>query len=290
MPARHRCADLERLHVLLKGRDDFGLEKLMTKRWMLIFVVLTGVVLLGAVDPILAQSSASSIQAEANRVPDGERPGREGMGFIDVVKQSGFLEIILWVALFGLSIAGLGLVIDSFVSLQNKKIAPDGLVDRVREAMEQGDIVKVLDSCDQEPGPLATILCSGFSNVEEGFEVVQEAITVTADLESEKLMQRVSYLNLVGNLSPMLGLLGTVQGMIYAFQNLGIGAGGSGSSLLALNISQALFTTAAGLAIAVPSLGFYYFFRNRATNIILGMEGLTLDLVKALRNVEIIEE
>ena len=112
----------------------------------------------------------------------------------------------------------------------------------------------------------------------------------TANLESEKLMQRVSYLNLVGNLSPMLGLLGTVQGMIYAFQNLGIGAGGSGSSLLALNISQALFTTAAGLAIAVPSVGFYYFFRNRATNIILGMEVLTLDLVKALRNVEIIVE
>ena len=262
----------------------------MTKRWMLIYVVLTGGVLMGTVDPILAQTRASSIESEANQVTDGERPGREGMGFMDVVKQSGFLGIILWIALFALSIAGLGLVIDSFVCLQNEKIAPEGLVDRVREAMEQGDIVKVLDYCDQEAGPLATILGSGFSNVEEGFEVVQEAISVTADLESEKLMQRVSYLNLVGNLSPMLGLLGTVQGMIYAFQNLGIGAGGSGSSLLALNISQALFTTAAGLAIAVPSLGFYYFFRNRATNIILGMEGLTLDLVKALRNVEIVEE
>ena len=262
----------------------------MSKIRILTSIVFAGVVLTGSVGPTLAQTDTATRGAEANQDAGGERPGREGMGFIDVVKQSGPLGIILWVALLAISIAGAGLVIDSFVSIQNKKIAPNSLVDRVREAMEQGDIVKVLDRCDQSPGPLSNILSSGFSNVEEGFEVVQEAITVAADFESEKLMQRVSYLNLVGNLSPMLGLLGTVQGMIYAFQNLGIGAGGSGSSLLALNISQALFTTAAGLAIAVPAIGFYYLFRNRATNIILGMEGLTLDLIKALRNVEIIEE
>ena len=100
----------------------------------------------------------------------------------------------------------------------------------------------------------------------------------------------MAYLNLVGNLSPMLGLLGTVQGMIFAFRNLGLGAGGAGTSLLALNISQALFTTAAGLSIAVPAVGFFYFFRNKATKIILHMEGLTIDLIKALRNVEVVTE
>jgi biopolymer transport protein ExbB len=220
----------------------------------------------------------------------GEDPGREGMGFVDVLKQSGVMGILLWVALLAISVAGVWLAIDSFVTIQERKIVPATLVERVREAMEQGDVMKAIDHCAEEPGPLSSILSAGFTNVEEGFEVVQDAIAVAADLESEKLMQRVSYLNLVGNLAPMLGLLGTVQGMIYAFQNLGIGAGGSGSSLLALNISQALFTTAAGLSIAVPAVGFYYFFRNRATNIILGMEGLTLDLVKVLRNVEIVDD
>ena len=109
-------------------------------------------------------------------------------------------------------------------------------------------------------------------------------------MESEKLMQKVAYINLVGNLAPMLGLLGTVVGMIKAFKTLAVGAGAAASSTLALNISLALSTTAAGLFIAVPAVGFYYYFRNRATNIILGMEGLTLDLVKVLRNVEIVEE
>lgn len=233
------------------------------------------------------EAPAAGIEAAGD---DAVPPGREGMGFSDVIRQSGILGMALWLALLSISVAGVWLVIDSFMTIQRKKIVPKALVDQVRKAMEHGDLVKALDRCEASPGPLSNILSAGFSNVEEGYDVVQDAIAVAADLESEKLLQRVAYLNLVGNLSPMLGLLGTVQGMIYAFQNLGIGAGGSGSSLLALNISQALFTTAAGLVIAVPAVGFYYLFRNRATNIILTMEGLTLDLIKVLRNVEIVEE
>lgn len=261
----------------------------MTTLRTLLAMTVVGAGLLSAVPVAHAQADGAPVAAETTD-DAGEPAGREGLGFADVLKQSGVMGIVLWVALLIISMAGVWLAIDSFVTIQERRIVPAVLVEKVREAMEQGDVMKAIDHCAEEPGPLSNILSAGFTNVEEGFEVVQEAITVTADLESEKLMQRVSYLNLVGNLAPMLGLLGTVQGMIYAFQNLGIGAGGSGSSLLALNISQALFTTAAGLSIAVPAVGFYYFFRNRATNIILTMEGLTLDLVKVLRNVEIVEE
>jgi len=255
---------------------------------LLLMVWMAGAALASTAAPISARAEAAA-GAELDGAGGGDKAGREGLGFTAVLRQSGPMGMMLWAGLLAISVAGLWLVIDSFVTIQHQKIVPVDLVRRVREAMEQGDVMKAMEHCDKEPGPLATILSSGFSNVVEGFDVVQDAIAVTADLEGEKMMQRVSYLNLVGNLSPMLGLLGTVQGMIYAFQNLGVGAGASTSSLLALNISQALFTTAAGLAIAVPAVGFYYFFRNRATNIILGMEGLTLDLVKALRNVEIVE-
>ena len=61
-------------------------------------------------------------------------------------------------------------------------------------------------------------------------------------------------------------------------------------AMLALDISQALYTTAAGLSVAIPAVAFFYFFRNRATNIILGMEALTMDLIKVLRNVEVVED
>lgn len=98
---------------------------------------------------------------------------------------------------------------------------PEALVNNVREAMEQGDVVKALNHCEEEPGLLASILSAGFSAVEEGFEAVEDSIGVVGDMESERLLQRVNYLNVVGNLAPMLGLLGTVMGMIKAFASLG---------------------------------------------------------------------
>lgn len=253
---------------------------------ILLLVVMAVFAVTGATTPALAQEAP----AEGLEVSEDAAAAPEGIGFFDMVRQSGPMGMILWLALLGTSMAGLWLCIDAFVKIQEKKIAPTTLVDQVREAMEQGDVMKAIEHCEAEPGPLANILSAAFTNVEEGFEVIQDSIGVAADLESELLMQKVSYLNLVGNLAPMMGLLGTVQGMIYAFKNLALGAGAAGSTLLALNISQALFTTAAGLSIAVPAVGFYYFFRNRATNIILSMEGLTLDLIKTLRNVEIVEE
>ncbi len=214
-----------------------------------------------------------------------------GAGFFTVMTNSGLLGIILWLALTGTSMGGVALIVDSFVTIRSKKIAPETLVDQVRTSMEQGDVMKALRHCEEEPGPLANILSSGFSNVQEGFEVIQDSVGVQADMESEKLMQRVNYLNVVGNIAPMLGLLGTVQGMIFAFATLGTQqAGAAQQSMLALNISQALYTTAAGLCIAVPALAFFYFFRNRATTIILNMEAMTMDLIKSLRNIEVVEE
>jgi biopolymer transport protein ExbB len=88
----------------------------------------------------------------------------------------------------------------------------------------------------------------------------------------------------------MLGLLGTVQGMIAAFANLATSsAGAAQQSMLALNIAQALWTTAGGLCVAIPAVALYTYFKNRLSRIILSMETLTLDLIKGLRNVEVVE-
>ncbi len=226
---------------------------------------------------------------EAEAAAKGKKS--DPMSFINVVLSSGWLGVLLWLGLGASSVAGFGLIIDSFITVREKKISPDTLVQKAREAIEQGDVMKALKHCEEEPGPLANILSAGFSNVSEGFEAVQEAVGVAADLESEKLMQRVTYMNVVGNLAPMLGLLGTVQGMIFAFANLATTqAGAAQQQMLAVNIAQALYTTAGGLIAAVPAVGFFYFFRNKATRIILGMEALTTDLVKSLRNVEVVSE
>lgn len=239
-----------------------------------------------------AAPAAPAAQAQpAAGAPAETRKEDTGLGFISVVGSAGWFGVVLWLALFACSVAAAALAIDSFITIKEKKIAPEDLVGRVREAMEQGDVMKALKECEENPTPLSNILSAGFSNVQEGYDVIQDVVGVAADMESEKLMQRVAYLNVCANLAPMLGLLGTVQGMILAFGNIaGKEMGGAQTGLLARNIAQALWTTAGGLVIAIPAISFYTYFKNRATKIILSMESLTMDLIKSLRNVEVVAE
>ncbi|MFW5871020.1 MAG: MotA/TolQ/ExbB proton channel family protein [Verrucomicrobiota bacterium] len=219
--------------------------------------------------------------------PDEGGAAQSG-GFISVVLGGGALGVILWLALFGAAGAAVYFMVDCFITVKPQRIMPQTLIDNVTEAMAEGDVLKALQNCEDEPGPLANVLTAGFSHVEEGFDVIQEAIGTAADLETEKITQKLTWLSVVANLSPMLGLLGTVQGMIMAFATLGEGAPDVGT--LALNISQALYTTAGGLTIAVPSVAVYYTFRNSANKIVLRMEAMTMELIKDLRNVEVVEE
>ena len=260
----------------------------MLKPWLTICLVAA---LCGMVAAVTLAQDGTAVAPGMELAADAANGVAGGVSFWKVVTGGGFMGVLLWLALAASSIAGVSLIVDSFITVRAKKIAPETLVANVRESMSQGDVMKALTHCEAEPGPLANILTAAFSNVQEGFEVVQDSIAVAGDMESEKLMQRINYLNVVGNLAPMLGLLGTVQGMIYAFAALGTTAAGAAQqAMLALNISMALLTTAAGLVVAVPAVGFFHYFRNRATNIILSMEALTMDLIKDLRNVEVVEE
>ncbi len=236
-------------------------------------------------DPGRGELATSSGQAAPAPAP------KQTPGFFSVVAGSGPLGILLWLSILASSIAMIYFVVDCSITIRVVRVMPQTLIDSVTESMEQGDVLKALDCCEREPGPMANILTAGFSHVEEGFEVIQESIAASAELESERLIQKIAYLSVVGNLAPMLGLLGTVQGMIAAFDRLGSAAGGVVQvNLLAMDISQALFTTAAGLSIAVPAVAAFYIFRNKANTIILRMEAITIDLIKDLRNVEVVDE
>jgi len=245
----------------------------------------------GAAPALFAQDDAAADAAApvAGEIVGGETQQAAPSGnFYHVITSSGWLGVVLWLAIF----ASLGfyiyLLIDCSIVVRATKIMPQKLIDEVEGAMREGDVVKALQSCDNEPGPMANILSAGFSHVEEGYDVIQEAITTAADIEVERIMQKLTWFSVNGNIAPMLGLLGTVQGMILAFANL---AGGTPDvSLLAMNIAQALWTTAWGLVIAIPCVATYYMFRNNANRIVLRMEAITMELIKDLRNVQIVSE
>lgn len=238
---------------------------------------------------VLLVSSATVFAQEAEIVKNeavqaAEAAPEEVSGFLDVVQGGGAFGMALWLGLAGLSLAAGTLIVDSVLNIRTTKIIPKTLVSLVREAIEDGSVKKAAQRCKDVPGPYSNILLAGFENVDDGFDSAQDAIGIAAEMESEKMLQRVNYLNVVGNLAPMLGLLGTVQGMILAFATLGTTSGAAKNALLAINISQALYTTAAGLVIAVPAIGSYFFFRNRAAKVILTMESLTMDVMKGLKN------
>jgi len=245
-----------------------------------------------------AEAAAASAEPVAERLETADGAAADGAAatqtnkgsgsFLSVMLNSGGLGITLWLVLFGAAGAAVYFAVDCGITVRAKRIMPTALVENVTNAMAEGDVLKALKNCEDEPGPLANVLTAGFSQVEEGFDVIQEAVTTSADLETERIMQKLTWLAVVGNLAPMLGLLGTVQGMIGAFSEL---AGGAPDIVaLAQEISQALYTTAAGLMIAVPSVAAFYAFRNSANTIVLRMEAMTMELIKDLRNVEVVAE
>ncbi len=271
----------------------------MRKSWAARIVLATGIILVSfsafsqapapaaSAAPAAGGSGVGTLVDETGKAVSTERVA-PSWGLFSVVTGSGVLGVLLWLFLFSAGGVAVYLMVDCYILIQEKRIMPPGLVSNVTQAMGEGDVVKALQHCEDDPGPLANILTAGFSHVEEGFDVIQEAIRTAADLEVEKLMQRINWISVMANVAPMLGLLGTVQGMIWAFAEIAKGSVDVG--YLATAIGQALYTTAVGLVIAVPTVSGFYFFRNLANRIVLKMEALTMELIKDLRNVEVVQE
>ncbi len=234
--------------------------------------------------PAAAAAPAAGAAAEA------AKPAGKEQTFWDVIITSGFIGISIWVMLFASSIAVLSLLIDAVMSIRQAKLMPTDLVESVRASLSNGDLGTAIEACEARPCALANILMAGFNNVSEGFEVIMDSVSAAADIETEKLMQRVNFLNLNGAIAPMLGLMGTVTGMVDAFASLATMTGAEKAQALALSISQALYTTAVGLLVSIPAILGFVFVKNHATRLIMSMEVLTYDLIKVLKGAEVVDE
>lgn len=234
-----------------------------------------------------AADSDVSIEESADAKKSGAAKGKDATSLVAVIFGSGWLGFILWLALFGSGVVAIYFVVDCAILMKEEKMIPPALIEKVSAAMGEGDVLKALKVCENDPCPLANVLSAGFQHVEEGFDVIQEAVNTAADIENERLTQRINWISVCGNISPSLGLLGTVQGMIMAFAGLATGAPDVGA--LALSISQALWTTAGGLVVSIPAVCAYYVIRNNAARLVLRMSALTFELIKDLRHVEVVE-
>lgn len=229
---------------------------------------------------VLAQEAAAELAPEA---ADG------GTGIWTILYGGSIINLIIWIAIFLTSFAMLWFAIDSFMLVRRDKLLPPALVEGVRQALANGDLDTAVASCHAHPGSLSNILQEAFDNIYDGYEVVQQAVSSRSELENEKLMQRVNLLNVCGQIAPMLGLMGTVVGMVLAFAGLASATGAAKARVLANSISTALWTTCIGLLVSVPALLFFTYFRNNATRLLLESEATVLELIKPLRKA-VVEE
>jgi len=186
-----------------------------------------------------------------------------------------------WIGLGLCSVIVLALVMERSVALRRKRIMPVEFLEQVRRYWYRGDIKAALACCDEARVAIARILKAGLERYEAGKEEIEKALEAAGRLELYNLSSYVRGFGLVANLAPMLGFLGTVTGMIQAFNAIAA-AGISTPALVAHGVSEALLTTATGLTIGIPSLALYSFFRARVDRFVQEMEEVALELVEDL--------
>ena len=180
------------------------------------------------------------------------------------------------------SVVAMAIVLERFWSLQRKRVAPPGLLSEVQTALRKGPPGAALLRDLANGSPLGRILAAGLVNRLHDRVVIKESIEEAGRLVVFQLERYLNTLGTIAAVSPLMGLLGTVVGMINMFGALKV-AGAGDPAELAGGIGQALITTAAGLVVAIPSLYFYRYFRGHVEGLVVTMEQEALKLVEVLQ-------
>jgi biopolymer transport protein ExbB len=196
---------------------------------------------------------------------------------LELVKSGGWLML----PIIACSIVALGIVIERLWSLQRKRVMPEYLMRQILQLhkdhkLKLADLEKLKGS-----SPLGKILAAGLVNRDHNKEVMKEAIEEVGRQVVHDLERYLNTLGTIASISPLLGLLGTVIGMIKVFSVI-VTAGVGDPGVLAGGISEALITTAAGLSVAIPSLMFHRYFSGLIDRLVIGMEEQALKLVEVI--------
>lgn len=194
-------------------------------------------------------------------------PNAGGDSFFSILFSGGLLGIGIMLILIALSLLTVYFIVDQLLTLRRRDILPEGFSDSVRQMVSQGKLKEADQLCREQPSPLAFVLASGLAELEFGWPAVEKALEDATAEQAARLYRKIEYLSVLGNIAPMLGLLGTVSGMILAFRQVALSQGAAGAGELAQGIYSALVTTVAGLIIAIPAMAAFAIFRNRIDQI-----------------------
>jgi biopolymer transport protein ExbB len=235
-----------------------------------------------------ARATAATAPSEAASVASDLAPSATGPGGLPKVQQrlsvwtmiqSG--GVVLWI-LMALGFTVLVLSIYLFLTLRPSREVPMSLVKRAQSQIRSGDIRGAYQMCQDRDELIAVVLRAGLKMAGHDRYVIQEAMESEGERGATEMWQRVSILNSIGNIAPLLGLLGTVWGMIGAFGAIALDTSQVKGLTMAYYVSMAMVTTAGGIIVAIPAMSAYYYLRGRVIRIVSVVEAQASEFVELI--------
>ena len=189
------------------------------------------------------------------------------------------------IVFLGLSFTLVALFVMNILTARRENVVPVALVEGFEAHLNEKRYQEAYEMAKNDESFLGQVLSAGLAKLSAGYDQAIEAMQEVGEEENMKLEHRLSYMALIGSISPMVGLLGTVQGMIASFQVIAEATGAPKPSELAVGISTALFTTLVGLFIAIPAIAAYNILRNRVARLVLEVGILSEGLMGRFSNV-----
>lgn len=202
-------------------------------------------------------------------------------GIIEQVMKGGLVMIPLLI----LSTIAIAVFIEKLIVLRRRKVLAPAIVNVIETVKTKEDLPLAISICDQNQGAFSNIIKIVLHNPEATQSEVKEELNDRGRQEIRSLERGLGFLEIVATVSPILGLLGTVMGMIKVFKTIALEGVGEASALSG-GISEALISTAAGLTVAIPVLFIYHFLANRVEGYMLDIEEQTNRLLKTMKKIK----
>ncbi len=252
---------------------------------IVVLVAIGGVLM--AQDGDAAAKTAPAPAATPDAAPDAA-PEEDTLGMpkdpVSIMKQLGWMGWVFLVPFVGATLISLWYSVERIVVLKRKRVIPKPFVERFLEHLRQGklDRSSSLKLCEQSDSPIAAVFAHGVRKWGKSSVEVEQAIIDGGERQVSELRVHLRVLNGVATVTPLLGLLGTVLGMIQAFNDVATAGSLGKTEQLAVGISLALLTTACGLMIAIPTLIMYMYLSGRVDALVMEMDYLAQSVVQMI--------
>lgn len=208
----------------------------------------------------------------------------EAMSLADIIRMGGWLMYVIG----ALSVLGVALIVYYLLELRVKNVAPAAQALRLRELLKDQRRADARDLCARQPTALALVLRSGLDFLKENPQaqpgMLKEIMESAGARQAGRMQNMIHYLVDLSAVAPMVGLLGTVIGLLKAFNSVAFDIAKARPMELAAGVGQALITTIAGLIVAIPAMMAYSWFRGRVIKLTGRLEGAATDLLAILEN------